>query len=135
MRADTRSSHAADGVPRRRRRGFTLIEVMMSIVVLSVGVVAAARMFSFGRLLSSSEEDRIDALMKCERALERVLASDPATVRPVPALPVDADGATVRILVTDVGPRLKKVVVEYRYAPRRGVTACERLATLVGDLE
>lgn len=117
------------------RAGFTLVEVMMAIVVLGVGLVAASRMFAFGRLLSSSESGRIDALLECERALERVLAADPTTLRTTPSLPSDIAGSSVGIVVTDLEPRVRLVEVECRYTARRGVAAYERLAALVGDIE
>lgn len=130
--------------PRRRSigaawtAGFTLVEVMMAIVVLSVGLVAASRVFSMGRLLDATDAGRLAALAACEHALENALVSHPDHIRDTSTALAASDmlsAGVVEVNVTDVEPGVRKVEATCRFVARAGVPAYERLATLVGDTE
>jgi prepilin-type N-terminal cleavage/methylation domain-containing protein len=56
MSADRTPSHAHAGSPRRPRRGFTVVELLLAIMLLSVGMLAMAAL-----LASSSRLQRLAA--------------------------------------------------------------------------
>lgn len=59
----------------RRQRGFTLIEAMLSIVILSVGVLSAAVIYAQGLYYASMTSYDYVAQKKAEQAVEAIFAA------------------------------------------------------------
>ncbi|HYA96332.1 MAG TPA: prepilin-type N-terminal cleavage/methylation domain-containing protein [Terriglobales bacterium] len=61
-------------IPRDRQSGFTLIESMIAIVVLTVGVIGVALVFVRGYSLMGNSQDDLIAKVKAQEAIESVFA-------------------------------------------------------------
>ncbi len=64
---------------RRRMAGFTMIEVLVSLLVFSLGVLALVQIQGTAVRLSSDARDRAIATFLADQLLARMLISDPAT--------------------------------------------------------
>jgi general secretion pathway protein I len=113
----------------RSERGFTLIEVLVSLLILSISVVAVLQLFGAGLRLARASGDHIDAVMLAESRLAEIagesltegvtegtegayrwtrrVAVDPSL------LPEDQDPETVSRV------RLARVTVEVRWGRNR----------------
>jgi prepilin-type N-terminal cleavage/methylation domain-containing protein len=58
--------------PRNRQRGFTLMEVMISIVVLTIGLVSMLAMFSVAMAATNSAQEDLIAKQETAEALESI---------------------------------------------------------------
>lgn len=67
--------------PRRRpaQSGFTLIEVLVSILVFSFGIIAAVSLQASAIKLSTDAQQRAEATFLADQLLARMLIADPAT--------------------------------------------------------
>lgn len=63
----------------RRAAGFTMIEVLVSLLVFSLGVLALVQIQGTAVRLSSDARDRAIATFLADQLLARMLISDPAT--------------------------------------------------------
>ncbi len=68
-------------VPRPRRpRGFTLIEVLVSLLVFAFGVIGLLGLQGTAIRFSTDAQQRADATFLADQLLGRMLISDPATI-------------------------------------------------------
>jgi type IV pilus assembly protein PilV len=65
---------------RRRHRGFTLIEVLVSLLVFAFGVLGLVGLQGGAVRFSSDAQHRADATFLADQLLGRMLIADPATV-------------------------------------------------------
>ena len=101
-----------------RRAGFTLISVLVAITLLSVGIMALARMqFTIVRV-TREESSRTMALQLATTYLEEVRSRDPWTLSTEAATAIDSTGAvnaagtfTRQLTVTNLGTQLLRVTV------------------------
>lgn len=63
----------------RTDRGFTLIEVLVSVVVFSLGVLGLVRLQATAVKMSTDARQRAEATFLADQLLARMLISDPAT--------------------------------------------------------
>jgi type IV pilus assembly protein PilV len=63
----------------RRARGFTLVEVLVAVVVFSVGVLGLVRLQATAIRLSTDARQRAEATFLADQLLARMLISDKAT--------------------------------------------------------
>ena len=61
------------------QRGFSLIEVLVAVVVFSLGVLGLVRMQATAVRLSTDARQRAEATFLADQLLARMLISDPAT--------------------------------------------------------
>ena len=66
--------------PRRAQRGFTLIEVLVSLLVFAFGVLGLLGLQSTAIRFSSDAQQRADATFLADQLLGRMLIADPATI-------------------------------------------------------
>ena len=64
---------------RAQQQGFTLIEVLVSVLIFSVGILAAVGLQASAVRLSTDARQRADATFLADQLLARMLISDPAT--------------------------------------------------------
>jgi type IV pilus assembly protein PilV len=64
----------------RRQRGFTLIEVLVSLLVFAFGVLALVGLQGVAIRFSTDAQNRADATFLADQLLGRMLISDPATI-------------------------------------------------------
>ena len=64
---------------RARSRGFTLVEVLVAILVFSLGVLGLVRLQATAVKMSSDARHRAEATWLADQLLARMLISDPAT--------------------------------------------------------
>ena len=101
-----------------RRAGFTLISVLVAITLLSIGIMALARMqFTITRV-TREESSRTMALQLATTYLEEVRSRDPWTLSTEAATAIDSTGAvnaagafTRQLTVTNLGTQLLRVTV------------------------
>lgn len=63
----------------RSARGFSLVEVMVAVVVFSLGVLGLVRLQATAVKLSTDARQRAEATFLADQLLARMLISDPAT--------------------------------------------------------
>jgi type IV pilus modification protein PilV len=103
---------------RPRRAGFTLISVLVAITLLSIGIMALARMqFTITRV-TREESSRTMALQLATTYLEMVRTRDPWTVSSEAATAIDSTGVvaaggtfTRQLTVVNLGTQLLRVTV------------------------
>jgi type IV pilus assembly protein PilV len=66
-------------LPGHAQSGFTLIEVLVSVLVFSVGILAVAGLQGTAIKLSTDARQRAEATFLADQLLARMLISDPAT--------------------------------------------------------
>jgi type IV pilus assembly protein PilV len=64
---------------RTRSRGFTLVEVLVAILVFSLGVLGLVRLQAAAVKMSTDARQRAEATFLADQLLARMLISDPAT--------------------------------------------------------
>lgn len=67
-------------LPTPGQRGFTLIEVLVSLLVFSFGVLALVGLQATAVRMASDARDRADATFLADQLFGRMLISDPTTV-------------------------------------------------------
>jgi type IV pilus assembly protein PilV len=65
--------------PTRRSGGFTLVEVLVSVVIFTVGVIGMVRLQATAVKLSTDARQRAEATFLADQLLARMLISDPAS--------------------------------------------------------
>lgn len=63
----------------RRQGGFTLVEVLVAVLVFSVGVLGLMRLQATAIRLSTDARQRAEATFLADQLLARMLVADPAT--------------------------------------------------------
>lgn len=74
-----RPRHPANARRALRAAGFTMIEVLVSLLVFSLGVLALVQIQGTAVRMSSDARDRAIATFLADQLLARMLISDPAT--------------------------------------------------------
>lgn len=70
----------SSSLPRRRgQSGFTLIEVLISIVVFSLGILGVVGLQASALKMSTDAQQRAEATFLADQLLARMLVADPAT--------------------------------------------------------
>jgi type IV pilus assembly protein PilV len=64
---------------RRSSRGFTLVEVLVSVVIFSIGVLGLVRLQATAVKMATDARQRAEATFLADQLLARMLISDPAT--------------------------------------------------------
>jgi type IV pilus assembly protein PilV len=72
-------AHACIHRPLRQQQGFTLIEVLVSVLVFSLGVLAMVGLQGSAIRLSTDAQLRADATFLADQLLGRMLIADPTT--------------------------------------------------------
>lgn len=70
---------ARQALARRRAAGFTMIEVLVALLVFSLGVLALVAIQATAARMASDARDRAVATFLADQILARMLISDPAT--------------------------------------------------------
>ncbi|MBA4176328.1 MAG: type IV pilus modification protein PilV [Leptothrix sp. (in: Bacteria)] len=65
--------------PTRRQAGFTMIEVLVSLLVFSLGVLALVSIQGTAARMATDARDRATATFLADQLLARMLIADPAT--------------------------------------------------------
>lgn len=100
----TRNGQAAG--PRRARRGFTLISMMVAMVLLVVGVTALATANGSTIKLQTLAQNRTNAIAIARAYAEQVRTRDPWLVQTESAVRLDADG-----VVSSTGAYTRRLIV------------------------
>jgi prepilin-type N-terminal cleavage/methylation domain-containing protein len=125
---------ASASAPAHGRRGFTLLEVMMAVVVLGTALVALTRMLALGRLAADTDAKRMVALRILRRETELVRAAGYQRVATQVAAAVpDEPGCSRAVAVASAGTGLKRVTVTVTWTSPTGATASESLEFMVAD--
>lgn len=85
-------------VCRRQAAGFSLLEVLVALVIFSLGALALLRLQATAVRMSTDARQRTEAAFLADQLVARILVSDPATVadmshRPVGDAPCTPSGA------------------------------------------
>lgn len=116
-----------------KRRGFTLMELMVSLVLLVAGLTAVIGVFSTGVLASADRENTLQALRIAQAKLESLMATDPdALTSSGPTADPTFTNYTVTMAVTGTNP--KEAAVTVAWIPQGGQTSLT-LTTQVADLD
>jgi type IV pilus assembly protein PilV len=68
-----------NATPRNRQRGFSLVEVLVAVVIFSLGVLGLVRLQATAVRMSTDARQRAEATFLADQLLARMLISDPAT--------------------------------------------------------
>jgi Tfp pilus assembly protein PilV len=112
-----------------QRTGFTLISVLFALTLLSIGIMALARLqFTITRV-AREESSRTTALQLAASYLEEVRARDPWSLANEGPHPVDSTGIvnaggtfTRQLIVGSINPQLLRVRVAVTPTQARPVT-------------
>ena len=63
----------------QRQEGFTLLEVLIAMAVLSIALVAVFQLFSAGMRGLGASDDYVSAVVKAEAKMREILDEDPFT--------------------------------------------------------
>jgi type IV pilus assembly protein PilV len=116
-------------MPRRRnarirKRGFSLLEMLMAIVLLAVGLLAVMQAFSGGLFAGVNTENNMTALYLAQEKLEELKGSGFSAVTDETRVSNEVSLGTLgavfdrEVIVTDVAPDLKQVEVFVYWTPR-----------------
>ncbi|WP_318445721.1 type IV pilus modification PilV family protein [Photobacterium leiognathi] len=125
-------------------KGFSLLEVVISLAVLSIGVLGLVKMQAYMEVKSENALKTLDALYLAEKKLElfqtRSLSGGSGTIlyssitsSPSEAIPISGIMMTRKITVTDNEPvsGAKKINVIVSWQDRRDVTQNVSLDTVI----
>lgn len=104
--------------PRNAVAGFGLIEVVVALIVLSVGVLSVSNVLSQSVAMQTIGSQRTSALSIAQTTMEQIRAMDPLTVAAQAAQAVNEDGTpdvngvfTREVTIGDPGRNLIEVTV------------------------
>ncbi len=124
---------------RRKRtanRGFTLLEILITLLLLVVGVVAVSRAFSRGMLVSAGSRNMELALNIARAQMEEIENMDYDNISSVGSTPAGAqhplDNFDVTVTVTQKAPSIKQVDVNVSWLVKGGIMNVP-LTTVVAD--
>ena len=115
-----KTQRSFERAPTRRRAdaGFGLIEVVVALIVLSVGVLSVSNVLTQSVAMQTIAAQRTSALTIAQTTMETIRAMDPLTVTAVSAQTVNEDGQldingvfTRAVTVTTAGTNLIEVTV------------------------
>ena len=127
-----------DGL-QRGRRGVTLVELMISLVLIGVGLVGVMCMYSQAASTNEYARHASQATIAAQSVLERVqsmtyadleVSAEPYDVTSL--LPSSLPEASGTMLVEQYAPSLKQVTVTVQWRPGRITGGRIRMTTLVG---
>lgn len=64
--------------PRRRQRGFSMVEVLVAVFIFAVGVLGLVRLQASAVKMSTDARQRAEATFLADQLLARMLVSDPS---------------------------------------------------------
>lgn len=106
----------------RRRRGFTLVSMLMAIILLAVGLMALAGANAQTVTMQTLSQNRTNAIAIARAYMEQVRTRDPWSIVSESSVALNGDGqasgggAYIRTLtVTVIRQNLIKIVVDVRY--------------------
>jgi prepilin-type N-terminal cleavage/methylation domain-containing protein len=107
-------------VPRRLRRGVTLVELIVAVIILSVGLLAIVG--SSGAIARGLGESRLDnlAAYAAESRLERLSGSACSGLTLGSWVTETSRGITETYAVTDVGNNVREITDSVSWSTRRG---------------
>lgn len=95
-----------------RRDGFTLLEVMITVIVLTFGIIAVMWAFNTGFFASGVNESELIAINLTQEKMEEIRNSSYANVLPVTKAAVSGFPAFEReVVITTPQDNLKQVTV------------------------
>ncbi len=120
-------------------RGFAMIEALIAFLVLSIGMLALARLQNDLRVNADAARERTEAMRLAQIDIERLRAfADAAGWNAIADAEIDvtpAGGTTAytltRVVTTNAEPALKTVQVTLRWNDRHGAGQSLRLSTLI----
>ena len=122
-----------------RQRGVAMIEALIAFLVLSLGMLALARLQSDLRINADAARERTAAMRLAQLDIERLRAFvDGAGWNAITDTELDVTPAgdttaytLTRVVVTNTEPALKSVQVTLRWNDRHGAGQSLRLSTLI----
>lgn len=123
---------------RHTKKGFTLLEVLIALIILTVGVIAITRAFSTGLFASTGVEDTDLALNIAQAKMEEIRNTSFGSIADNGPTPADANPDSplykfnVTVDETTVSTDLKRVEVTVDWATKGG-TADVELKTLAAN--
>ncbi len=116
---------------RSKSAGFTLLEVIIAALILSIGIMALAQAFNLG-LLASTDVEGIDLALNIAQArIEQIKNTAFASIVSSPSTP-DSNFSNYNVTVTVTGVNPKQVVVTVSWNVKGGSTNVA-LTTLVAN--
>ncbi len=121
---------------KNHKQGFTLIEVVASLVIVGIALVAILRMFSFGSRSNISNQDRVIACNLLQRKVEEIKCKDFSTDVTESGISY-TNFSDYTLNVSQITPYnansyLKRVDVDVNWANPLG-SQSETMSTLVAD--
>lgn len=117
-----------------KKKGFTLIEVVASLIIVGVALVAILGMFSISSRTSKLSEERVAAYNLLQRKMEEVKAKDFASIASAPNESYSGfSDYTLNTTVTNPSTYLKEVEVKIQWAVPLGGTNEETITTKMTD--
>lgn len=130
------------------RRGITLVEVLVCLLVLTVGLAAVSRLEAHLRLSADAARQRAEALRLAQNEMERLRAFSQVAAGTGPSyagieshepVPVEDTSATThytleRQVATSATPRFKAVTLTARWPDRIGETQQVELPSMLAGL-
>lgn len=131
-----------------KEKAFTLIEVVASLVIVGIALVAMLGMFSLGSRSNVFNQDRVIACNLLQRKLEEVKCKtfgninsnddDEVITVNTSAYTLNVEVDPLKVDLTDFAgadPPLKRVTVTVSWATPSGGSKTETVSTLIADYE
>jgi prepilin-type N-terminal cleavage/methylation domain-containing protein len=123
------------------RRGLSLIELMVTIVILAIGLVAVSTMFVFGYQSQLNAHYQILATAEANRILEQMRSAGynhiDSTTFPSPftvtSVPQGTGDITIAPFPAPTSPNMYKITVRVNWAGGRNVQGATRVTTLISN--
>ncbi len=128
MRSDTR-------VRKRKSAGFTLIEVLLAILVLTFTALIFTAVFPTSQISRTKAVHMSYAMGVAQQTLEEKRAAGYANLLPRTdiSIPAELPGAEQTTTITQYGPNTRKVEVTITWGGYRKVGGSVTLSTLISD--
>jgi Tfp pilus assembly protein PilV len=118
----TRSVPHPDATGRRRRRGFTMVSMLMAIILLAVGLMSLAGANAQTVTMQTLAQNRTSAIAIARTYMEQVRTRDPWSIQSESAVALNNDGVPsgggrfIRSMtVTETRQNLIKIEVNVSY--------------------